>query len=393
MVKPKTTVCQVLFTLTLGGAEVLAARIARRLSGQYRMIFACLEELGPLGEQLRADDFEVHVLARRPGIDWRCARSLTNLLHCERVDVVHAHQYGPFFYSALARQFGVRVPIVLTEHGREFPDNTSRTHHIANRLLLRRHDRVAGVGSEVRRGLIDKEGFPAGRVEVIYNGIDLSPYEGAVSDREVVRRELGVAPGDLLIAQIARLVAIKDHATAVRTLEQLVRIQSARNARLVIVGDGPEAERIRAIIRDRGLDPHVLMLGRRQDVPRLLRAADLALLTSLSEGIPLSLIEAMAAGLPVVATRVGGVSEVVEEGRTGFLAPSGDHEALADHLLRLAEDQELCTRMGRAGRTRAWERFSEDRMVAEYEQIYREIAGRRAAAGGRQPEFLAAQGA
>jgi glycosyltransferase involved in cell wall biosynthesis len=390
MAKTETTVCQVLFTLTLGGAEVLAARIARRLSGQYRMTFACLEELGPLGEQLRADGFEVQVFARRPGVDWRCARSLADLFHRERVDVVHAHQYGPFFYSALARHFGARMPIVLTEHGREFPDNTSRTHHLANRLLLRRRDRVAGVGREVRRGLIDKEGFPARRVEVIYNGIDLSPYEDRGPDRDMVLRELGVVPGDLLVAQVARLVTIKDHATAIRTIEQLTR--SRRDVCLVLVGDGPEAGLIEAMIRERGLAGRVRMLGRRLDVPRLLRAADLALLTSVSEGIPLSLIEAMAAGLPVVATRVGGVPEVVEEGRTGLLAPAGDHEALAGLLLRLAGDPDLRARMGRAGRERARELFSEDRMVAEYEQIYRELAGWRTAVDGRQSQTLAVQG-
>ncbi|AGA26786.1 glycosyltransferase [Singulisphaera acidiphila] len=391
MAETKMTVCQVLFTLMHGGAEVLAMRIARRLSGQFRMTFACLEGLGPLGEQLRSDGFDVQVFARRPGIDWRCASRLADLFHREHVDVVHAHQYGPFFYSALARHFGAHMPIVLTEHGRAFPDNTSRTHHFANRLLLRRRDRVAGVGCEVRRGLIDKEGFSAGRVQVIYNGIDLSPYAGEAPDREVVRREIGVAPGDLLVAHVARLEAIKDHGTAIRTLEQLIRIQG--NARLVIVGDGPEAGRIEAMIRDRGLEAHVRMLGHRLDVPKLLRAADLALLTSVSEGIPLSLIEAMAAGLPVVSTRVGGVPEVVEEGRTGFLAPAGDSVTLAGHLALLAGDRDLRTRLGRAGRERVWAMFSEDQMVASYIQIYREVAGQRAVGDERQPQTLASQGA
>lgn len=390
MSETKTTVCQVLFSLSLGGAEVLAARIARRLCGEFRMSFVCLEEFGPLGERLRADGFDVRTLDRRPGIDWRCVRSLADHLRRERFDVVHAHQYGPFFYSAMARHFGARSPIVLTEHGREFPDNTSRTHHVANRLLLRRRDRVVGVGSEVRRVLIDKEGFPAGRVEVVSNGIDLSSYADEGSDREAVRREIGIHPGDLVIAQVARMVPIKDHATAIRALEHLVG--GHRDARLIIIGDGPEAGSIGAMIRDRGLDAHVRMLGRRWDVPRLLGAADLALLTSVSEGIPLSLIEAMAAGLPVVSTDVGGVPEVVLDGETGLLAPSGDDGALAGHLLRLAQDQGLRKRLGRAGRVRAFEMFSEDRMVAEYDRMYREVAGR-VAGGGRQPQTSSAQGA
>lgn len=383
-------VCQVLFTLTLGGAEVLAARLARRLSERFEMMFVCLESLGPLGDQLIDEGYEVHVLGRQPGIDWRCARRLAALLRQERVDLVHAHQYGPFFYSGLARHFGARTPIVFTEHGRDFPDNTSKTHHFANRVLLRRRDRVIGVGSDVRRVLIEKEGFPPHRVGVVSNGIDLSAYTDVDADRTSIRRELGLGEDDFVIIQVARVVPIKDHATAIRAFEVVCRSQP--KARLVIVGDGSETEAIEAMVRERGLEAQVRMLGRRHDVPRLLKGADLGLLTSVSEGIPLSIIESMAAGLPVVATRVGGVSEVVVEGQTGFLAPAGAHEALADHVRRLSEDPELRQQLGEGGRERAWAVFSEDRMVTGYDEIYREVAGRRRPGGQRTPLATAARG-
>src|SRR5205085_4555838 len=133
-------------------------------------------------------------------------------------------------------------------------------------------------------------------------------------------------------------------------------------ARLVLVGEGPEEPGIRALVGQLGLGEQVLFLGLRHDVARLLRAADLFLLTSISEGIPLTLIEAMAAGLPVVSTRVGGVGEVVEDGLTGLLAPSGDDGELADHLLRLAVAPAVGRRMGQHGRARARALFARSYM-------------------------------
>src|SRR5262245_55930534 len=185
------TVCQLLHSLTVGGAEVLAARIGRQLRGRYRFVFACLDELGLLGEQLRAEGFAVHVLDRQPGVDWRLTWRLARLLRSEEVDLVHAHQYTPFFYSLAARLLYRRPPVLFTEHGRAYPDSPRRKRMIANRLLLERRDRVVGVGESVRRALIDNEGIPAERVGVIYNGIDAAAFADR-GDRAEVRRELGL---------------------------------------------------------------------------------------------------------------------------------------------------------------------------------------------------------
>jgi glycosyltransferase involved in cell wall biosynthesis len=378
------TICQVLLSLEVGGAEVLAGRLAHRLSGAYRMVFACLDRAGPLGERLRGEGFAVHILGRRPGLDWRCVRRMAGVLRRERVDLVHAHQYGPFFYAALARLPGPRPPVLLTEHGRFFPDPRRRGRVVANRLLLKGHDRLVAVGRHVRRALVEVEGFPEGRVEVIYNGVDLSRVAEAGRARAEVRAELGVGPGDFVVAQVARLDPLKDHATAIGALEHLRRRRA--DARLVVVGDGPRAGPLAELVRDRGLGGSARLLGHRTDVPRLLGAADVALLTSVSEGIPLSLIEAMAAGLPVVSTRVGGVPEVVEEGQTGLLAPSGDVPALAEALLRLADDPALRAAMGARARERARALFSEDQMCDAYDRAYREMLAprpARPAAAGR----------
>jgi glycosyltransferase involved in cell wall biosynthesis len=365
------TVCQVLHGLGVGGAEVLAARLARRLGDAIRFVFVCLDELGTIGQELRNEGFPVRVLERRPGLDWRCARRLADVVRRERVDLLHTHQYTPFFYGAAARLPYRRPSLLFTEHGRHQPDYPRPKRILANRLLLGRRDRVVGVGEAVRQALITNEGLPGERVAVIHNGIDLSPFTAGSYDREEVRRELGVGPDDLVVIQVARLDPLKDHATAVRIM---ARVAGRRpEARLVFVGEGPELGSIRELVRGHGLEGSVRLLGLRKDVPRLLAAADLSLLTSVSEGIPLTVIEAMAAGLPVVCTRVGGVGEVVEDGREGLLAEAGDDDGLAEHLLRLAANPEERARMGRLGRQRATAVFSEARMHSRYLDLYQEM--------------------
>jgi glycosyltransferase involved in cell wall biosynthesis len=371
MARSRGTICQILHGLAVGGAEVLATGLARRFRRDFRFLFVCLDELGTLGQGLRAEGFPVWVLGRRPGLDWRCPWTLARLLRRERVGLLHAHQYTPFFYALAARLLCRRPSVLFTEHGRWHPDYRRRKRILANRLLLERRDRVVGVGQAVRRALVHNEGIPARRVQVIYNGVDLSAFAREGADRASLRREMEIGAEDLLILQVARLDHLKDHATAVRTLERVVRHRP--DARLVLIGEGPELGVIQEEVRRRKLEPYIRLLGLRTDVPRLLPAADLFLLTSISEGIPLTVIEAMIAGVPVVATQVGGVGEIVEDGRTGLLAPARDDGALAEHVLRLADNRNLRQQMGQRGWERGCTLFSGNRMHERYFQLYSEM--------------------
>jgi glycosyltransferase involved in cell wall biosynthesis len=362
------TICQLLHGLRVGGAEVLAARLARQLRDRYRFVFACLDEVGSLGEELRSEDFSVHLLGRRPGVDWRCSWRLSRLMGSEGVDLLHAHQFTPFFYAMTARYLGKSPPVLLTEHGRHFPDFPRAKRKFVNRLWLRRRDRVVGVGRAVRRALIDNDGFQSDHVGVIYNGIDGSLFRSENEDRELVRREFGISSKDLVLIQVARLDYLKDHLTALRTIGRVV--ERCPDAHLILVGEGPEREKIIAEIERLKMHGHVHLLGLRTDIARLLHAADVFLLTSISEGIPVTLIEAMAAGVPVVATCVGGIAEVVVDEQTGLLAPAGDADALADQVLRLRSDPALHGRMIALGRARAERVFSERQMHAQYVRLY-----------------------
>jgi L-malate glycosyltransferase len=367
----KPVVCQVLHSLHVGGAEILAARLARRLQSDFRFVFACLDDLGTLGEELCQEGFVVEVISRRAGLDVGCVRRLARFVQRHGVAIVHAHQYTPFFYARAPGWVGRRPPVLFTEHGRFYPDLPSRKRMVFNRLFLRRSDRVVAVGDSVKRALVNNEGIPPERISVVYNGVRLDDFNGDSQLRSQVRAELGISPQAPVAIQIARLDYLKDHCTALRAAAH-VR-QSLPDFQLLLVGEGPERSKIEAEIDQLGLRGTVQLLGLRSDIRRLLSAADVFLLTSISEGIPVTLIEAMGARLAVVTTAAGGVGEVVESGRTGTVVPVADDQAIAQSLTALLGDAQRREQFGKLGRERAAELFSEPVMHANYSSLYRQM--------------------
>lgn len=368
------TVLQLLHGMSVGGAEVLAAGLARRLRGQFRFVFACLDHTGELGAELKDEGFPLVVLDRESGIDWRCSQSLKREVAEKQVTLIHAHQYTPFFYALTTGILRRRPPVLFTEHGRFHPDLPNKKHFLFNRTLLRKTDRVIGVGKDVRRALIENEGIPGDRVDVIYNGIDLSRFQQPSPDSsERIRRSLRIDKDCFVVTLVGRLNDLKDHSTAIRTAQRVAAEHP--NFRMLFVGEGEERQKIVAEIKERKLEEIITLLGTRHDIPDILHASDVNFLSSISEGIPLTLIEGMAASLPTVSTNVGGIAEVVVETKTGLLAPSGDDEALAKHLLKLAQDSSFGSTLGKQGCQRAQELFSEVEMHRRYAELYSEIAG------------------
>jgi glycosyltransferase involved in cell wall biosynthesis len=264
--------------------------------------------------------------------------------------------------------------VLFTEHGRFYPDYPSIKRTIFNRLVPSRRDRFVAVGQSVRQALVANEGLSPDRIEVVYNGIDTAALSPNADLRCEVRRELGLGD-EFAVMQVARLDTIKDHSTAVRAIE--VAARQRPDIRLFIIGDGPERSSIESLVADLGLQNRVTLLGTRSDVHRLLAAADGFLLTSVSEGIPVTIIEAMAAGVPVVSTSVGGIPEILEHETTGLLAHSGDVPSLAENLVRLANDRTLRRRILSAAKVRADAQFSERQMLDAYCQMYDSMAGAR----------------
>lgn len=372
------TVAHVLHQLYLAGAEILAADLTRKLSRSYRFVFLCLDQVGPLGHKLAEEGFEVINLGRRPGVDWSVARRIRHAIRQHRIDLLHAHQYGPFFYAAASRRASARPPILFTEHGRHYPDYRRARRVIANKFLLRRNDRVTAVGRFVKQALVNHEGIAANRVKVVYNGIDPQPFsiDRAAEERVACRREFGVGPSQAVVLQVARFHPVKDHATTIRAFAMTTR--QVPDAVLLLVGDGEMRDEIQSLANTLGVAANVRLVGVRSDIPRLMSTADVFLLSSLSEGVSVTLLEAMAAALPVVATDVGGNPEVVVHDKTGLLSPRGDAQQLARSLVTLIRNPQQRAAMGRAGRDRLDRHFTQQQMHRAYAQIYGQmLAGAR----------------
>lgn len=360
---------QVVHSLAVGGTEMLAVRLATGLLPRYASRMICLDESGPLADRLAAAGLPVDVLGRRPGWDRACARRMRQLQRKSQPAAVIAHQFTPFFYAAWGRGPRLRPPLAFVEHGRFHPDRPSFARRVFHLVMLRRRDRVVAVGQSVRQALMRNEGIPGRRIRVIYNGIPVERFRRDEEARCRLRAAWGLSPGDFVVLQVARLDRLKDHPTAIRAAHRL-RNESLR---WLFVGDGPERAAIESEITRLGLQGRVRLLGERRDIPELLSAADAFVLTSISEGIPVTVLEAMAAGLPVAATRVGGLPELVREGETGLLVAPSDPEGVAQALRVIMADRDRAAAWGRAGRKLVEDRFSESRMHAEYRRLLEEM--------------------
>jgi glycosyltransferase involved in cell wall biosynthesis len=275
--------------------------------------------------------------------------------------VVHAHQYGPFFYSAVAKLQlgGWRPRLILTEHGRHYPDSVSPLRRAVNRLVLDRlADRVNACCAFSARALCQVDGFAGRRIQVIENGIDSHRYSPP-SDLVAARQRLGLDPSRRYLVHVARHHPVKDQPMLIRAFARIA--DEFADVDLLLAGDGPLRPSLEQLTADLRLVKRVHFLGIRSDIAAVLQAGSVFALTSVSEAASLTLLEAMATGLPAVVTDVGGNSEIIRDGREGLLVPRGDVEACAQALRRLFREPEQARAMGLAGRRRVEQRYRPDR--------------------------------
>jgi glycosyltransferase involved in cell wall biosynthesis len=348
-------VAHVTLGLDVGGQEKLLVEFARLADrARFDLVFVSLTTRGRLTADVEAHGWPVIALEEPDGLRPAMVLRLAWLFRRERISVVHTHDDKPLVYAPLAARLAGVPTVIHTRHGRSF-GMTARQQFLL-RLTSRLTDRFVCVSEDSARLTIE-QGVPPRKVCAVWNGIEVSrfAYAGPVESGPVVT--------------VARLSPEKDLETLLKATALAAREEPA--FRLEIAGDGPCMGELRRAAAELGLGERVLFHGEVRDVPGLLARAGLFALSSVSEGVSLTLLEAMGRGLPCVATCVGGNPEVVADGATGLLVPARDPGALAAALLRLWRDPDERRRMGLAGRRRVLECFDIRRMVARYEQLYR----------------------
>jgi L-malate glycosyltransferase len=353
--------------LRVGGLQAMAVRLALALDRRdFAPAVYTFDGGGPLEQDLaRAGVAHVH-LPRGPGADSGHARTLAARFRADGIALVHCHNITALFHGARAAHRAGRLPVLYTEHDRDMP--APLRHRLLHRWLARRVGRAVAVSARLRDALVRWEGFPAGRTTALVNGID-DPRREFPGTRQAARAELGWDDAPVALA-VGSLTPVKDHAALIAAFAA-VRERLPR-ARLAIAGTGE----LRADLERRAAelpDLAVTLLGERRDVARLLAAADVFVLSSRSEGLSLSLIEAHAMGRASVAFDVGGNGEVLEHGGTGLLVPAGDGAALAAALHALLSDPARRAPLESAARARYLAAFTHERMVGQYVAHYRAL--------------------
>jgi glycosyltransferase involved in cell wall biosynthesis len=360
--------------LGLGGAERLLERSIPHLDRErfdYQLAYL-LPWKDALATPFRAAGIPVHCLNYRRAADVGVVGRLAALLRRERIELVHAHLPVPGVLARLARRRGAVRYVVYTEHSA--PSHHRALSRALNAATYRMNDAVIAVSDGIARQVArylrgGRNG--TGRLFTIPNAVDVEELERVPLAREAVRREFGFPDDARLVVHIGNLRPVKGHADLLAAARRVVDRDPL--ARFLLVGTGPLAARLAAEAARLGLDGRVVFAGFREDATRLLAAADLYVLASLQEGMPVSLLEAMALGRPAVLTRVGSIPEVAVDGETACLVAPRDPAGLADAMVELLGDPPRRARMGEAARERARRRYGMAQMVAAVEDVYRQV--------------------
>lgn len=360
--EPRTVrVCHVSLTLKTGGLERLLADIARHHdANRCQVEFLALNEVGRFANVIREAGCRVHSLPTSGRIGQ--LRQMVRLFRAGKFDVVHTHNTYPHIYASIAARIA-RIPVVVnTRHGQRSGHGWKSK--VQFRWASHLVDKIVAVSDDAAQLCIEADGVRSHKVARIWNGIDIEDfkYTGPVKTPVAI--------------SVARLSAEKDFPTLLRAMA--IAVKQVPDLVLNLVGDGPERNRLEGLSAELKLTDHVRFLGDRADVPALLSSAGFFVTASLTEGISLTLLEAMAVGLPVIATHVGGNSEIVDDPLTGRLVPPNDENKLAAAMVEMCRQSRHWPELGRAGRDRVQAHFEVRRMVADYEHLYRKLLSERA---------------
>jgi len=318
-----------------------------------------------VGDQARARGLEVEIVHCSGRLDWRAVVAIRRLMTEYQVDVLHTHGYKADIYGNFA-SWSRRVGLIATCHNWPHPAWSMQAYAALDRFFLRTFDRVV-VLSEAVAGALRNSGLPEDKLQAIANGVDVERFREA----QPSLKSGSSKANESLVGFVGRLVPGKGADILLRAAPRV--FSRHPNSRFVLVGDGPLRQELESLAERLGVADRVLFTGLREDMPQIYASIDLLVLPSLCEAMPMCVLEAMAAGKPVIATRVGAVPQLIDQDETGVLIEPGDVAGLSSAVLQLLDDPERARCLGAKGQARTIEQFSADSMARQYLQLYSEI--------------------
>jgi sugar transferase (PEP-CTERM/EpsH1 system associated) len=371
---PRPLIAHVVYRFDVGGLENGVVNLINQMPRDaYRHAVIALTEISDFRRRIVRDDVQFIALGKQPGHAFPLYPRLFGLFRQLRPSIVHTRNLAALEVTIPAWAAGVRVRI-HGEHGRDVTDldGASRRYRWVRRIYRPFVTHYIALSRDLERYLCAGVGVPATEVSQIYNGVDTRRFRPADGSRRSIEGCPFRDPALWLIGTVGRMERVKDPLNLAKAFVRALELAPAKRdrLRLVMVGDGPLYGDVRALLARGGVADLAWLPGERGDIPEVLRGLDCFVLPSLAEGISNTILEAMAAGLPVIATDVGGNAELIEAGRTGELVAPADPDALAHRILAYGRDRESARAAGRAGRARIERQFGLDAMVQRYQALY-----------------------
>ena len=367
-----TKIMHIVDSLNIGGLENGVVNLVNYLDHtKFIHVICCLREVGPMAGRLHTKETEI-ICMGNDSTDYFMPMKLMHLISRIRPQVVHTRNWGTIDGIIAAKLARVKY-VVHGEHGREFTDlhGSNYRRNLARWALGTWVNSFVAVSDEIKSWLVNKVRIPEKKIVTIINGVDTKKFYPPV-DKGKVKQDLGIDPGTFIIGAVGRLDKVKNY-------EMLLKAMPLKSGefpyKLILIGDGPERDSLESFVTTHRLS-NVEFLGEKINVQDYLQAFDLFVLTSVGEGISNTILEAMATGVPVIATRVGGNPEIIEDNVTGSLIPSGDYALLNEMISKYMNNKSLCQSQGQAGRFRCEKLFSLNVMVEKYDRLYSNLLNR-----------------
>lgn len=361
-------VMQVLYSLSIGGSEMVGKNLAFKLSDRgHDVQVAALEFGGELEHEFVSKNINFHIIGREPNEYVAPMIRLLKVFAKFKPDIVHTHHLHNLVYAAIPAKL-VGAKTIHTEH--EYFSLSAKKHRFYLKLLSLLCSHVTGVGHEITEFLRTEVKLPPNKLTTVTNGIDIASFG---KDRKKARERYNISPTDKVIGIVARLGKEKDHATLLQSFSNLHKTDP--NILLLIVGDGEERDNLQMICHELEIAERVKFVGASSDIPNLLAAMDVFVLSSRAEGLPLAMLEAMAASLPVVVTRVGAIPEVIGNDNAGLLTIPGNASDIANKLRQVISNPDLAKKIATRGNRLVKEQYGLNVMVDRYVGLYNHCLG------------------
>lgn len=366
----KTRVMHLTFDMRIGGTEQVIKNLIEGCDkNAFDMSIFCLEQpIGPFGEMLLEQGISINSVQRKEGFDISLIKIIRKHITQHNIDILHCHQYTPWVYGTLAA-IGTKSKVIFTEHGRFYPDRSSWKRKFVNPVLTIFTGSITAISKATKQALVDFEYIPAHKIKVIYNGI--APVKVDPAQTAKLRKELKISDSTKIIGTIARLDPIKNHDMMFRAFKQVLKQYS--DILLILVGDGDERQNLETLADNLDIRKHVIFTGYISRPQHYLDCMDIFLLSSLSEGTSMTLLEAMSLSKPCIVTDAGGNSEIIDHNYNGLVTPNDQASTFADAINQLLSKENELKNMQHNANSRYQQHFNIALMAKEYQSLYNRL--------------------